>query len=79
MDIKQIEAQQKAALERSRKEGFASFMDQPMVRGWLSLLPPSEHIELLLRAAYEAGHSAGTVLTTIEMMKMLMTDPRERR
>lgn len=71
------EAESKAAIERSKKEGFASFMAQPLSRAMISMLPPSEHIETILRAAFEAGHSTGSVLTTIELMKLMM--PPERR
>lgn len=79
MNMKEYEAKQKAVIEISKKEGFANFMAQPLTRAMVSMLPPSEHIEVLLRAAYEAGHSGGAVLTTIELMRIMMDRPPERR
>lgn len=75
MNMKEIDERNKATIEQSKKEGFASFMAQPMVRAMISMLPPSEHLEVILRSAYEAGHSAGAVTTTIELMKIIMRGP----
>lgn len=68
--------QHEAAIAKNKREGFDSFMKQPMTRAMISMLPPNENLEVMLRAAFEHGYGSGCVHTTITLMSMIVKDPR---
>jgi hypothetical protein len=60
--------------ESDRKRAFEKWLDDPMVRLGLSLIPAGEHqdaLQMLLRSAFEAGSGQGVssvVATMVEGM-----------
>jgi hypothetical protein len=67
LDVKELEA----LMTQAKKDGFNRFMGQPMTRAMLAILPPSEHLEVILQACYDQGFDTGCVNNTIEMLKYL--------
>ena len=60
-----------ASMNRAKHEGFNRFMRQPMAGAMISMLPPSEHLEVILRACFDAGFENGCVSNSIELFKHL--------
>ena len=59
--MKAAELDRKA--EVHKKEGFAKWMDEPMVRMGLSMIPKGDHedaLKMLLQSAFQAGFGAGS-------------------
>jgi hypothetical protein len=48
---------------------FNRWMNEPMVRAMLSMLPPSEHLEVVLRSSFESGFSSGSVNAIISVLE----------
>lgn len=59
-----------------RREGFRRWMQEPMTRALVSMIPPCEQIEVLLQAAFEAGHANGSVSATISFLDYVMKPSR---
>ena len=55
---------------RDKKIGFDEFMKQPLLRAMLSTLAPSENLEVIIKAAFEAGYNAGLASIMIELLSM---------
>jgi hypothetical protein len=67
----QFEAKQNSA----RKEGFRRFMQEPLTRALLSTIPPCDHLEAVLEAAYQHGWGSGSVSATIHLFEAVLKDP----
>jgi hypothetical protein len=58
-------------MDHEKGKSFDRWMASAATRALISIMPPSEHTEMILRAAFEAGHGAGQgaaigeVMTTI--------------
>ena len=66
-----------AEREAAEEEGFQDFMQAPLTRLALSLIPPGEHqdtLALLLRAAFNAGAGTGGA----GVMRMVVSSIREK-
>jgi len=63
--------QMKQRTDAAKRDSFNSWMNEPMVRAMISLMPPSEHLELLLRAAFDAGFGHGSVDAVIGLLEHL--------
>lgn len=65
---------------RAVQDGFNAFLQQPMTKMGISLLPPHpEHTELLeqlLRSAYEAGFNTGQANMAVQMIESLVNKKR---
>lgn len=69
----QFEAKNDAA----KKEAFRRFMQEPLTRALLSTIPPCEHLEALLEAAFHNGWGSGSVTATIGLLEAVTSkDPR---
>ncbi len=69
----EIEREQKSA--RRKREGFARFMDQPATRMMTSMIPASEHREVLdtlLQETFNAGFSCGAGDAMGDIMEALL-------
>lgn len=64
-EIKETEAAQALA----KKEGFARFMADPMAKALISTIPPCDHLEIVLRAAFDSGFSCGSVELIVHLIK----------
>lgn len=64
----QIEAKDATA----KKSGFDQFMRQPLTSAVLSIMPPSEHIEVLLRAAFDHGYMVGSAQGIVHALEAIM-------
>lgn len=61
--------------EASRKEGLNYFMLRPETKLIISLIPPSEHNEVvrtLIESAFNAGFSAGSGVVTAYFLDVAM-------
>lgn len=56
----------------AKKEGFRRWMQEPMTKAMLSLMPPCEHMEVILQACWESGFAGGSVSTTISFLEHVM-------
>lgn len=58
--------------DRLRKEGFDDFLERPMTKLALSIIPPSSHapetLPLILQAAFNSGWDGGMFSIIKEMM-----------
>jgi hypothetical protein len=73
----QFEKQQ----ELAKRDGFAAWMNEPMTRTLVSMIPPGENPELLrmiLQAAFDNGFARGAGATAISFISSLM-GPESRR
>ncbi len=59
-----------------KKYGFDNFMREPLTGAMLSILPPSEHIEVLLRAAYESGYTNGSAQGMMQVFEAVLPELR---
>jgi hypothetical protein len=66
----QMEAKDQAA----KKVNFDRFMREPLTGAMLSIMPPSEHLEVLLRAAFESGFNAGNARGMINVFESIMPE-----
>ena len=63
---------------RDKKEGFANWMNNPMTKAMLSMLPPSEHLEVILQACFEQGHNAGITSVMLDIVEQMVKKPERR-
>jgi hypothetical protein len=68
--------QYEAKADSDKKDQFRRFMQAPLTRAMMSTLPPSEHLEVLLQAAFDQGFGAGAVNATIGLMSALLKEPK---
>src|SRR5262249_26194545 len=64
-----------ARAEADRKEAFAHWIDQAVVRLGMSLIPAGEHTDALvtlLRSAFEGGYASGQAHVGVEIMTALL-------
>jgi hypothetical protein len=59
----------------NKKEGFAKWKDEPMTRMVLSQLPPNESLNMVLRAAFEAGFNNGSGYGMLTVIQSIMKEP----
>lgn len=76
LSAQDIEAKQAVA----RKAAFHKWMDQPMTKALIGLIPAAENspLELLLQAAYDAGFGHGAGATAVEFLTVIF-DKQDRR
>jgi len=71
---------QVAAMEQRAKnncdKSFHAFMENPATKVLLSIAPPFEHMEQLLKAAYESGFRVGQSNVALEMIDSMFKDMR---
>jgi len=60
-------------IEEGRKAAFQSWMSNPMTKALMSTVPPCDHLETLLRAAFESGFGNGQACVAAELMMAMMT------
>jgi hypothetical protein len=58
--------------KEAQRSGFNRWMNEPMTRAMISMMPPSEHLEMLLKAAFECGFGSGSIDTVINIMENMM-------
>lgn len=58
-----------AQMEKQIATQFKSWLNSPTVKVVVSLLPPSEHTEQILFAAFSSGFHQGGVLTILDLMQ----------
>lgn len=63
--------------DQSRKDGFNRWMSDPITKALISLIPPCDHLEVLLQASYEAGFNSGGATTAMQFISAVMK-PRTR-
>lgn len=61
--------------DSAKREGFRRWMQEPMTRALISMIPPCEQLEVLLQAAYEAGFDSGAGETAISFLRDMMKGP----
>ena len=70
---KAAELDRKAELHK--KESFAKWMDEPMVRMGLSMIPKGDHedaLKMVLQSAFQAGFAAGSGHMLSSMVESLL-------
>jgi hypothetical protein len=77
--MKMSMADKAAELERraesQKKEAFERWLDDPMVRMGMSMIPPGERAEglrMLLQSAFNTGFGAGSGLMLATMMEVIV-------
>lgn len=70
--IREIEAK----MSKDCNRAFQTWMEDPTTKVLLSIAPPFEHMEALLRAAFERGHRAGQGSFAGEMLFGIIGGPR---
>jgi hypothetical protein len=63
-------------IEMHRKHGFAEWLDQPLLKAMVSMIPPGpdqDHVRLVLQAAYDAGFQAGGCSVMLRMVETVLT------
>lgn len=61
-----------AKSDHAKKEGFRRWMQEPMTRALVSMIPPCEQLEIILQAAYESGFQAGSDATAVSFLEAMM-------
>jgi hypothetical protein len=59
-------------LEHARKDRFAKWLDEPMVKAMVSMIPEGQnpdHVRLVLEQAFRAGYDAGGGAYMLEMVR----------
>ena len=74
-EAQQMERKLKADCDRA----FNSFMENPATKVLLSIAPPFEHMEQMLRAAYESGYKTGQAAIVVEMVGTIVSSKDMRR
>ncbi len=77
MTIVEFEARDRA----DKKAGFAKWMDQPATRMMLSMIPASEHrevLETLLEETYNAGFGSGAGKTAVSFLETIFKNMSKR-
>jgi hypothetical protein len=59
-------------MEQDKGKSFDRWMASAGTRALISIMPPSEHTEMILRAAFEAGHGAGQGAAIGEVMMTII-------
>ncbi len=75
MEIDQKALQQK--LKQTQKEAFEQWLEQPMTRVGLSMIPSGEHrdtLRMLLASAFEQGFGSGSLACMMEILTRLMDE-----
>ena len=65
----------KQKLKLSHDQSFAAWLDEPMTRLGMSLIPGGTHqdaLKMLLRSAFDAGVGTGSAETAIAFFKTVM-------
>lgn len=58
-----------------KKESFERWLNEPMVRMGMSMIPQGEHsdaLKMLLQSAFEAGHASGGADIGITMLTAIL-------
>lgn len=61
--------------DSAKREGFRRWMQEPMPRALISVIPPCEQLEVLLQAAYEAGFISGQGEIAVSFLEAMMKGP----
>lgn len=61
-----------------KKSSFARWKDEPMVRMVMAQLPPNESLDMILRAAFEAGWNSGSGHTAVSLVSSIMSADKRR-
>lgn len=69
-----------AETAEAKSAAFDKFLQEPMVKLGLSMLPPAQDPDLvknLLRSAFDAGHGHGTGAVLIDMLTTMFKDRKD--
>lgn len=75
MNAEQIE--EKSRLHK--RNGFAKWLEQPMTRALVSMIPASEGkdvVQTVLQAAWESGYDTGVGVGMLMVIESIMKEPR---
>lgn len=61
--------------EAAKKECFRRWMQEPMTRALVSMIPPCEQLEIILQAAFEEGFKAGSSTIAVSFIEAIMKAP----
>ena len=62
-----------------KKDGFAKFLEDPMVRMGMSMIPPGdkqEALSMLLQSAFNCGYDHGAAMVAVSMVEALLKDKK---
>lgn len=60
-----------------KKDGFIKFLDDPMVRMGISMIPEGDGrdtLKMLLQSAFNCGYDHGAAMVAVSMVEMFMKD-----
>lgn len=62
---------------KDKKNGFDDWMRNPMTKALISTIPPSEHLEVLLKACFEQGYGVGVASIMMDIVHQVMKRPKD--
>lgn len=73
--LEALKQQMEASDKQTREEGFRLFMQDPMVKALISMIPPvpnsPEIVQTVIKAAFDAGFRVGNGAMLIDIMKAM--------
>lgn len=74
-------AARKSRMASDQNAAFDKWMNEPLVRMSISTIPAGEHkdaLQMLLRSAFDAGHSSGQGVMAGEFLQAILMGERKR-
>lgn len=68
-----------AAAATSKKKGFDKWLDEPMTRALVSMIPETENkdiVRAVLQAAYNCGFDTGAGVTAVNFFETMLREPK---
>lgn len=75
--IDKTEVEKRSAI--GKRDGFAKFLDDPMIRMGMSMIPAGdkqEALKMLLQSAFNSGFDHGSAMVAVSMVELLLKDKK---